>query len=71
MTVDLTKLPSGLTVITDRMPPLDTAALGGGAGGGGGTGAAISRTGTWPPSDRSISPTVGSPGWACLAESRM
>jgi predicted Zn-dependent peptidase len=28
MSVDVTKLPSGLTVITDTMPHLETAALG-------------------------------------------
>ena len=28
MSVDVTKLPSGLTVITDSMPHLETAALG-------------------------------------------
>ncbi len=28
MSVDITKLPSGLTVITDTMPHLETAALG-------------------------------------------
>ncbi|MDB5515987.1 MAG: hypothetical protein JWQ17_2745, partial [Tardiphaga sp.] len=28
MSVDVTKLPSGLTVVTDSMPHLETAALG-------------------------------------------
>ena len=28
MSVDVTKLPSGLTVVTDTMPHLETAALG-------------------------------------------
>ena len=35
MSVDVTKLPSGLTVITDTMPHLETAALGVWAGVGG------------------------------------
>src|ERR1700759_2687757 len=35
MTVEVTKLPSGLTVVTDRMPHLETAALGVWAGVGG------------------------------------
>ena len=35
MTVNITKLPSGLTVITDTMPHLQTAALGVWAGVGG------------------------------------
>src|SRR5450756_1280712 len=35
MSVDVTKLPSGLTVITDTMPQLETAALGVWAGVGG------------------------------------
>src|SRR5258705_4980576 len=35
MSVDVTKLPSGLTVITDSMPHLETAALGVWAGVGG------------------------------------
>src|SRR5260221_13867988 len=36
MSVDVTKLPSGLTVITDTMPHLETTALGVWAGVGGG-----------------------------------
>jgi len=35
MSVDVTKLPSGLTVVTDTMPHLETAALGVWAGVGG------------------------------------
>ena len=35
MSVDVTKLPSGLTVVTDAMPHLETAALGVWAGVGG------------------------------------
>ncbi len=35
MSVDVTRLPSGLTVITDSMPHLETAALGVWAGVGG------------------------------------